>query len=274
MVSGGARFTGSKPRPAGRVIDVDVRPKHDTLYDALVVPADASTREIRRVAAALRRNPPDAGALHDICLAEQVLGRSTLRAEYDALLARLRAAGQPVPKIGTAIEGSTLGPSFATRVGSASRTGAAAASRFVKGLLKVTMVLVIIGVVLFAIGSMGGKRSSYTPPEIKVDFKPIHFDMPKFDTAKFDRELQEISERQKKELDDILRRQQQEFQEMNRRTRMELDKQLRDLDKPLDPSPPRSRPKGDHRASANQTLPVAPSGARDESSSSASTTSK
>src|SRR5215475_12553799 len=109
MVSGGARFTGSKPRAASRVIDVDVRPKHDTLYDALVVSPQASTREIRKVAATLRRNPPDHGALHDICLAEQVLGRANLRTEYDALLARLRAAGQPVPKIGTAIEGATLG---------------------------------------------------------------------------------------------------------------------------------------------------------------------
>jgi hypothetical protein len=260
MVSGGARFTGSKPRPAGRVIDVDVRPKHDTLYDALVVPADASTREIRRVAAALRRNPPEAGALHDICLAEQVLGRSNLRSEYDALLARLRAAGQPVPKIGTAIEGSTLGPSFATRFGSASRTGAAAASRFVKGLLKVTMVMIIIGVVLFAIGSMGGsKRAAYTAPEIKFDFKPIQ--MPKFDTEKFDREMQELTKRQ-----------QQELQEMTRRNQIEFEKRLEELDKQF--PPPSVQPKGAHRASANQTLPVAPSDTRDESSSSASTINK
>jgi hypothetical protein len=262
MVSGGARFTGSKPRPPGRVIDVDVRPKHDTLYDALVVPADASTREIRRVAAALRRTPPEAGALHDICLAEQVLGRSNLRTEYDALLARLRAAGQPVPKIGTAIEGSTLGPSRATRVGSASRTGAAAAGRFVKGLLKVTVVLVILGFVLFAIGSMGGsKRAAYTAPEFKVDFKPIHIEIPKFDSEKYDREIQEI-----------LKHQQLENQELLRKNRMELEKQLEDIDKKY--APPTVRPKGAHRASANQTLPVAPSGTRDESSSSASTINK
>jgi hypothetical protein len=86
------------------VIDVDVRQPHETLYEVLVVSPDASSREIRRVARALRRNLPDHSTLHDVCVAEQVLGRKKLRSEYDALLARLRAENQPVPRIGVAVE--------------------------------------------------------------------------------------------------------------------------------------------------------------------------
>src|SRR4051812_45910558 len=127
MVSGGTRFTRSaRGRPAPRVIDVDVRPQHETLYDVLVVSPVAPSREIRRIARALRRNLPDASALHDVCLAEQVLGRAELRSEYDALLARLSAANQPMPRIGAAIEGTRLGPGVATRFGSAGRKGVTA----------------------------------------------------------------------------------------------------------------------------------------------------
>src|SRR5512140_2124465 len=130
MVPGGTRFTGpARPRPVPRVIDVEVRPKQETLYEVLVVAPTASCREIRKVARALRRNLPDATALHDVCLAEQVLGRADLRAEYDALINRLRAANQPIPNIGAAFEGSRLTPSFATRMGKAGRAGASATGK-------------------------------------------------------------------------------------------------------------------------------------------------
>jgi hypothetical protein len=98
------------------VIDVDVRSAHKTLYEVLAVPPRTSSRQIRRIARALRRKLPETSAFHDVCLAEQVLGHQELRAEYDALLARLRAAKQPVPNIGAAIEGSRLGPSFLERL--------------------------------------------------------------------------------------------------------------------------------------------------------------
>src|SRR5215475_8117680 len=119
MVSGGTRFARPKrSRAAPRVIDVDVdvRPPHKTLYEVLVVPPTTSSRQIRKIARALRRNLPNMSDLDDVCLAEQVLGRRDLRAEYDALLARARAAKLTVPEIGTAIEGSR--PASAPDVGS------------------------------------------------------------------------------------------------------------------------------------------------------------
>jgi hypothetical protein len=103
MVSGGTRF--ARPRRP-RAIDVEVRPPHKTLYEVLVVPPTISSRQIRRIARALRRNLPNLSDLDDVCLAEQVLGRRDLRAEYDALLARARATKLTLPQIGAAIEGS------------------------------------------------------------------------------------------------------------------------------------------------------------------------
>src|SRR5262249_40147431 len=158
MVSGGTRFTSTKRRAPPRVIDVDVRPRHETLYDALVVAPNASTREIRRVARALRRHHPDSRAIHDICLAEEVLGPANLRGEYEAPLARLRAAGQPMPKIGTSIEGAPLGPSLATRVGNASRAGAGAAGKAFVTLLRVGFILLILIGVIIAVGSSRSTR--------------------------------------------------------------------------------------------------------------------
>jgi len=137
MVFGGTRLTHpERPPAAPRVIDVEVRPPHKTLYEVLVVPPRTSSRQIRRIARDLRRKLPETSALHDVCLAEQVLGRTDLRAEYDALLARLRTAKQPLPKIGVAIEGSRPGPSFMARVGSASRAGANAVGKVVKVILR------------------------------------------------------------------------------------------------------------------------------------------
>jgi hypothetical protein len=167
MVSGGTRFTRSeRPRPAPPVIDVEARPRHETLYDVLVVSPTASTREIRRIARALRRNLPDPSALHDVCLAEQVLGRADLRAEYDALIARLEAAKQPMPRIGVAIEGARLGPAFATRVGRASLT----AGKIFKAIFRVAVVIVVIVVVIAGLGSVGSKSNGekYKIPELKI----------------------------------------------------------------------------------------------------------
>jgi hypothetical protein len=219
MVSGGARFTGgAKPKAAPRVIDVEARPRHETLYDALVVPPDTSTREIRRVARTLRRNHPDSGALHDICLAEEVLGRASLRTEYDALLARLRAANQPIPKIGTAIEGSSLGPSFASRAATASAAGAAAAGRLVRTLLKVAF----IGGMLIAVCVALGTGKSRDPYKIDVHVPKFEFHPVEFDSAKFQRELDEITRQQQLDLQKRLD---------------EIDRQYKVDPPPLDPPP-------------------------------------
>jgi hypothetical protein len=129
MGSGGTRFTApERAGPAPRVIDVEVRSAHKTLYEVLAVPPRMSSRQIRRIARALRRKLPETSVLHEVCLAEQVLGHHDLRAEYDALLARLRAAKQPVPNIGVAMEGSRLGPSFLERLRA---SASAAVPRFV-----------------------------------------------------------------------------------------------------------------------------------------------
>jgi hypothetical protein len=202
MVSGGTRFTGSaRPRPAARVIDVEANPHRETLYDVLVVTPAASSREIRKLARTMRRNLPEATALHDVCLAEQVLGQSELRSEYDALLARLTAAKQPIPKIGTAIEGSRLGPSIGERMGSAGRKSASAAGKVLKVILQIAVVIVAIAIFGVILGSMGGSRYNapkYHVPEFKpIDIKPIDpklFDLPPttFAVPKLDTTLPKI----------------------------------------------------------------------------------
>ena len=185
MVPGGTRFTGpARPRPAPRVIDVEVRPKQDTLYDVLVVAPTAPCREIRKVARALRRNLPDATALHDVCLAEQVLGHPDLRREYDALLRRLHAANQPIPNIGAAIEGSRLTPSFATRMGKAGRAGASATGKVLLFLFQMALALLLI--VGLAVG-LSVKSSKYDTDKYRIpEYKPIV--IPKFE---FDPKLYE-----------------------------------------------------------------------------------
>jgi hypothetical protein len=196
MVPGGTRFTRSeRPRPALRVIDVQARPRHETLYDVLVVPPTASRREIRRIARALRRNHPDPSVLHDVCLAEQVLGRAGLRAEYDALLARLRAAKQPMPRIGVAIEGARLGPAFATRVGEAG----VAAGRLFKLIFQVAVVVVVIIVIAAGLGSTSSRydRDRYKIPELRpielprfdpklFEIKPYEYQIPKLEIPKLE----------------------------------------------------------------------------------------
>lgn len=177
------RFTRpARSRPAPRVIDVidvDVRPKHETLYDVIVVSPDASSREIRRVARALRRNLPDTSALHDVCLAEEVLGRAELRREYDALLARLHAASQPIPRIGPAIEGTRLGPEVAPRSGNA---GGQAGGQALKGVFQVGFAILMLIALFVLVGSRGSKYSAdtYKIPE----FKPIQF--PKLDPSLYE----------------------------------------------------------------------------------------
>jgi len=158
------------------VIDVEPRTGHETLYDVLVVPPTASRWEIRKVARALRRNMSAGAGLHDVCIAEQVLGRARLRTEYDALVARLSAAGLPMPKIGVPGEGEPLGPAFTTRVGDA-------AGKVVKVLLRVAVLaFVLVGLiwVAIAINPGGGSGSRYKPYE----YKPIH--IPRFDPKAFE----------------------------------------------------------------------------------------
>lgn len=179
MAPGGRRFTSSeRPRAAPRVIDVEARPRHETLYDVLVVSPDASSRKIRKIARALRRNHPDASSLHDLCLAEQVLGRADLRAEYDALLARLRAAKLPMPKIGVAIEGERLGPGFAEHLADTGR----AAGKVFKVIFQIALVLAVLVVIATVFPS---KSSTYNRYEIKIpEFKPIN--IPHFDPKQFE----------------------------------------------------------------------------------------
>jgi hypothetical protein len=183
MVPGGTRFTGpAHPRPAPRVIDVEACPKQETLYEVLVVAPTASNREIRKVARALRRNLPDATALHDVCLAEQVLGRADLRAEYDALLGRLHAANQPIPNIGAAIEGSRLVPSFATRMGKAGRAGASATGKVLLFLFQMALALLLIVGLAIGLSMKSSKYEQYKVPE----YKPIVIPRFEFDPKPYE----------------------------------------------------------------------------------------
>lgn len=176
----------------------------DTLYDALGLDETASPRNVRNVAKAIRRDTTTAeDFLHDVCLAEEVLGDPTSRAEYDRLLARLRTAGVPHPKIGVAIEGARLGPSLATRVGAASMTGARVGGRILKGLAVFGFAIGILILIVIGIGSKGSSRySTYEYKPIKIDipqFRPpvidyskLYVPPPKIDFEKYDFKVPEI----------------------------------------------------------------------------------
>lgn len=137
--------------------------RSETLYDALGAPPDAPGGQLRKLAHALRRDP----LTHDsdvprVCLAEEVLVEPTLRAEYDALLARAAAANIPLPHIGPACEGSRLGPSAATRIGASLR----GLGQVFKGVLMVSLAIGALVAVAILLGN--AKSSRYTPTKIEI----------------------------------------------------------------------------------------------------------
>jgi hypothetical protein len=192
MASGGARFTRpERPRAAARVIDVEVRPPHKTLYEVLVVPPTTSSRQIRRIARALRRNMPNLTDLDDVCLAEQVLGRGDLRAEYDALMDRARAAKLTLPDIGAAIEGSRLAgppPPELARVGRAS----ADPDRGGSVMLRVGAVITALALAGAGLGAshrhkIDRDRTPVVIPELpRIDAPPIDEPPPAIDVPRID----------------------------------------------------------------------------------------
>jgi hypothetical protein len=177
------------------VIDVDIRPPHKTLYEVLVVPPTTPSRQIRRIARALRRNLPNLSDLDDVCLAEQVLGRRDLRAEYDALLARVRTAKLTLPQIGPAIEGSRPvapappPPSAPERFSSIGRASAGSSGDAAKLLVRVAIAAVaIVGAGLGA-GSRH-KTDDYRPPAFQPNrfprIEPLKVDIPRIDLPRLD----------------------------------------------------------------------------------------
>lgn len=186
MVSGGTRFTRpGRSRAAPRVIDVEVRPPHKTLYEVLVVPPTTSSRQIRKIARALRRNLPNLSDLDDVCLAEQVLGRSELRAEYDALLARAGAAKLTLPQIGPAIEGTRPAgaPVIAPDPSPVATPAPAPFSRFGRARagdgpdvkILVRLAAAAAAIIIAAVGSSSRHRlDSYPPPQYQPIDLPRH----------------------------------------------------------------------------------------------------
>jgi len=179
MVSGGTRFARPRrPRAAPRVIDVEVRPPHKTLYEVLVVPPATSSRQIRRIARALRGNLPSLSDLDDVCLAEQVLGRRDLRTEYDALLARARAAKLTLPQIGAAIEGSRPAASSPARF-----TGVAGANRGGSVGLRVAAVISALAIV----GAGLGAGNRHKPDRYRTPVPPIVIpEIPRIDVPRIE----------------------------------------------------------------------------------------
>src|SRR4051812_37360047 len=183
MVSGGTRFARpGRSRTAPRGIEVEVRPPHKTLYEVLVVPPTTSSREIRKIARALRCNLPNLSDLDDVCLAEQVLGHRAQRAEYDALLARAGAARLTLPQIGPAIEGtrppgapviaSDLPPVAVPPPAPFSRFGRASGSGSDGQELKIVarLAAAVAAVIIAGVGASSRHRTdSYPTP----DFHPI-----------------------------------------------------------------------------------------------------
>jgi hypothetical protein len=168
------------------VIDVDIRPPHKTLYEVLVVPPTTPSRQILRIARALRRNLPNLSDLDDVCLAEQVLGRRDLRAEYDALLARVRTAKLTLPEIGPAIEGSRPvapappPPPPSEPFANIGRASAGSSGDATKLLVRVAIAAVaIIGAAVGA-GSKHKTSDYYRPPEYRT------IDIPRIEPPKFD----------------------------------------------------------------------------------------
>jgi hypothetical protein len=185
MVFGGARFTRpERRRAAPHMIDAEIRPPHKTLYEVLVVPPATSSRQIRRIARALRRDLPNLSDLDDVCLAEQVLGRRDLRAEYDALLARVRAAKLALPQIGAAIEGSrpaARSPARSAGVGGAS----AGADKGGSVILRVAATISALAIVGAGLGAGNRHRTDRYRPELpRIDVPRI--DLPRIDVPRID----------------------------------------------------------------------------------------
>lgn len=140
----------------------------ETLYSALGVAESATSRQVKNLAKSIRRDHTTADDfLHDVCLAEEVLGDAALRAEYDRLLGRLREAGLPLPRIGVAIEGARLEPALASRVGAVGLAGARVGAKILKALFALALIIGVL--VLIGIG-MGEKSSRYGT---RFDYKPI-----------------------------------------------------------------------------------------------------
>ena len=183
MVFGGTRFTRrARPRPAPGAIDVEVRPPHKTLYEVLVAPPTTSSRQLRRIARALRRNLPSLSELDDVCLAEQVLGRRDLRAEYDALLARARAAKLTLPQIGAAIEGSRLGAAAPFAGADRESAGAAQGGNPTLGVAAAIAAVAIVGVWL---GASNRHRTDRDRPVAPPIARPA-IDVPRIELPRFD----------------------------------------------------------------------------------------
>src|SRR4051812_48958599 len=185
MVFGGTRFTRpARPGAAPRAIDVEVRPPHKTLYEVLVVPPTTSSRQIRRIARALRRNLPNLSDLDDVCLAEQVLGRRELRTEYDALLARARAAKLTLPQIGAAIEGTRPAAAVPAPLSSVASASAGADS----GGNAIVILRVAAGISALAIVGAGlGAGNRHKPDPDRTPVPPIVIpELPRIDLPRIE----------------------------------------------------------------------------------------
>lgn len=246
MVFGGTRFTRpARPGAAPRVIDVEVRPPHKTLYEVLVVPPTTGSRQIRRIARALRRNLPNLSDLDDVCLAEQVLGRRELRAEYDALLARARAAKLTLPQIGAAIEGTRpAAPAPAPAPAPFSSVGRASAGADSGG-NAIVILRVAAGISALAIVGAGlGAGNRHKPDPYRTPAPPIVIpEVPRIDLPRFEIPTPRLDDHHELRLDKI------DPDELGLRPSVEIELEKRKLENlgrdralPTRHAPPRSTP--------------------------------
>lgn len=177
-------------------------PPASDLYESLGVPATITSRRVRRLARSLRREP-DCPLLDAACVAEHVLGDPALRAEYDDVVARLRAANLPVPQIGRAIVVAPLPPRWGAGVGraigGAAASAASAGATAAMALGKVVLPLGFIGMVCAGILSPTHKTTSpsyeYKPPAYAPPVLQPDYSTGKLLDQQFQRELDAIRQR-------------------------------------------------------------------------------
>jgi len=96
------------------------RGRRKDLYETLEIPTMSTRGAVRRAVRRVRRQgwggQVDRDTLQAACVAGHVLGDAYLRTEYNLLVERARAMGQPLPRVGEVVPASPLPPPLTKRM--------------------------------------------------------------------------------------------------------------------------------------------------------------